>query len=94
MISINSNEVTVCIWDTAGQEKFFSLTKNYFKKADGVIVVFDLTDKTSFESKIDFIKELINSGCLKSSKNQTKTARRYSWEIRRIWAMSELLQAN
>lgn len=42
-------EITVCIWDTAGQEKFLSLTKNYFQKADGVIVVFDLTDRVTFE---------------------------------------------
>jgi GTPase SAR1 family protein len=48
---VEEDEVTVCIWDTAGQEKFFSLTKNYFKKADGVLVVFDLTDKPSFDSK-------------------------------------------
>jgi Ras-related protein Rab-8A len=48
VVNINGQEVTVCIWDTAGQEKFFSLTKSYFKKADGVLVVFDLTDKVSF----------------------------------------------
>lgn len=42
--------ISVCIWDTAGQEKFLSLTKNYFKKADGILVIFDLTDKNSFES--------------------------------------------
>ena len=50
IIKIDSNEIHVCIWDTAGQEKFFSLTKNYFKKADGVLVIFDLTDKNSYES--------------------------------------------
>lgn len=47
-VVIEGQEVTVCIWDTAGQEKFFSLTKSYFKKADGVLVLFDLTDKPSF----------------------------------------------
>ncbi len=52
MIQVEGDEVTVCIWDTAGQEKFFSLTKNYFKKADGVLVVFDLTDKPSFDRKL------------------------------------------
>jgi GTPase SAR1 family protein len=48
-MKIEGADVTVCIWDTAGQEKFLSLTKNYFKKADGVLVVFDLTDKVSFD---------------------------------------------
>lgn len=54
MIKVNNHEVSVCIWDTAGQEKFFALTKNYFKKADGVLIIFDLTDKNSFESKVYF----------------------------------------
>lgn len=51
VVQVDGQEVTVLIWDTAGQEKFFSLTKNYFKRADGVLVVFDLTDRESFESK-------------------------------------------
>lgn len=58
MIKINDQEINVCIWDTAGQEKFFSLTKNYFKKADGVLVVFDLTDKLSFESTMRYYQEV------------------------------------
>ena len=48
VLHLDNNEITLCIWDTAGQEKFFSLTKNYFKKADGVLIIFDLTDKNSF----------------------------------------------
>lgn len=44
--------VSVSIWDTAGQEKFLAITKNYFKKADGVLIIFDLTDKNSFESNL------------------------------------------
>lgn len=45
--------VSVNIWDTAGQEKFLALTKHYFQKADGVMVIFDLTDKNSYESNWD-----------------------------------------
>lgn len=36
-------------WDTGGQEKFNSLTKSYFKKSDGVLFVYDLSDKESFD---------------------------------------------
>ena len=50
MIRVNDCDVNVCIWDTAGQEKFISLTKNYFKKADGILIVFDLTDNLTFDS--------------------------------------------
>lgn len=84
MIQLDGNEVTVCIWDTAGQEKFFSLTKSYFKKADGVLIVFDLTDKISFDRNELYIKELINSGSPKSRKNQIKIAHKYSSAINAI----------
>lgn len=43
------------IWDTAGQEKFLSITKNYFQRADGVLIIFDLTDRNSFESNNSMI---------------------------------------
>ena len=38
------------VWDTAGQEKFRSLTKSYFADAQGAIIVYDSTYKQSFES--------------------------------------------
>ena len=37
------------LWDTAGQEKFFSLTKMYVQDAVGVILVYDLTYAESLE---------------------------------------------
>lgn len=36
------------LWDTAGQERFRSITKQYFRKADGVIVFYDITMETSY----------------------------------------------
>ncbi len=47
-ITIGNEIVKLQIWDTAGQERYFALTKQYFQKADGVIVVYDITDKLSF----------------------------------------------
>ena len=37
------------LWDTAGQEKFDSLTKMYFKGAEAAIIVYDVTNHFSFE---------------------------------------------
>ena len=37
------------IWDTAGQEKYKSLTRSYYQDAKAAIVVFDITNSTSFE---------------------------------------------
>lgn len=38
------------IWDTAGQEKFSSLTQQFIKKLDGVLLVFDVSDRQSFDN--------------------------------------------
>jgi GTPase SAR1 family protein len=48
VVKIGNTDVSLFVWDTAGQEKFFALTKAYFKKADGVLIVFDLTSRASF----------------------------------------------
>ncbi|CAD8069678.1 unnamed protein product [Paramecium primaurelia] len=47
-------QIKLCIWDTAGQDKYFSLTKSYFQRADGVIMVFDIADKDSFNRISDY----------------------------------------
>ena len=39
----------ISLFDTAGQERFRSITKNYFKDADGIILVYDITSKITFE---------------------------------------------
>ena len=46
------------IWDTAGQERYNSLTKMYFKGAHAALVVYDITDRTSFDKARDWLKEL------------------------------------
>ena len=38
------------IWDTAGQERFRALGRQYYKGADGCVLVFDITSRTTFES--------------------------------------------
>jgi len=49
--------IRVKIWDTAGQEQFKSLTKNFYKNSQGVVICYDVTNRKSFEK----IQEWINS---------------------------------
>jgi small GTP-binding protein len=57
-IKVGEATVKVLIWDTAGQEKFQNIAKNYYKGANGVLLVYDITSKKSFE-RVDFwLKEL------------------------------------
>ena len=45
----NNKKIKLEIWDTAGQEKFRSLAKAYYRNIDVGILVYDVTNKTSFE---------------------------------------------
>ena len=43
-------KVKLQIWDTAGQERFRTITTSYYKGAQGVIMVYDITQRKSFEN--------------------------------------------
>ena len=49
----NHKKIKLQLWDTAGQETFHSIIKSYYRYVSGVIVVFDVTDRESFQ-KIDY----------------------------------------
>lgn len=49
VIEVDNNPIKLQIWDTAGQEKFRSIAKSYFRHAVGVIMVYDITDRKSFD---------------------------------------------
>ena len=51
----NGQEIQLKLLDTAGQEKYKSLTKSYFKNADGVLFVFSLNEKESFDDMMKWI---------------------------------------
>ncbi|XP_015230178.1 PREDICTED: ras and EF-hand domain-containing protein homolog isoform X1 [Cyprinodon variegatus] len=47
-ITVDNSQVALQMWDTAGQERYRSITKQFFRKADGVIVMYDITAEQSF----------------------------------------------
>lgn len=49
-VTVEGRPVALQLWDTAGQERFRSITKQYFRKADGVIIVYDVTSEESFKN--------------------------------------------
>ena len=58
---INDQIIQIKLWDTAGQEIFQSLTKNFYRKADGIIIVYDITNKDSFEKIQDWVKSVYDN---------------------------------
>ena len=46
---MKGKKVKLQVWDTAGEERFRTITTSYYKGAQAIIVVFDITDRDSFE---------------------------------------------
>ena len=63
-LEVNNVDVDIHITDTAGQERFRSLTKMFYKGADGILIGFSLTDSKSLNSINYWINE-INENCSK-----------------------------
>ena len=50
--------VKVQVWDTAGQERYRSITNAYYRGAEGILIVFDVTKKESFENIQNWINDV------------------------------------
>lgn len=57
-VTVGDKSIKLQIWDTAGQERFKSITENFYKGAQGILLVFDLTDKASFDNISTWIKNI------------------------------------
>ena len=54
----DGNTYRVQIWDTAGQDRFHAITRNYFKNAHGIILIYDVTLIESFHNVKNWIKQI------------------------------------
>ncbi|CAG9319015.1 unnamed protein product [Blepharisma stoltei] len=57
-VYIDDSHVKLQIWDTAGQERFRTVINGYYRGSDGVVVVFDKSDRESFEHVDGWINEV------------------------------------
>ena len=53
-IEIRGTPMKLEIWDTAGQEKFRSLVRNYYNGSKAAILVYDITDRDSFNEVVNY----------------------------------------
>ena len=54
----NENTIRVKIWDTAGQERYQSLSQSYYRNAQGIMIVFDVTNLDTFNHLIFWINSI------------------------------------
>jgi len=67
-IVIDGKRIKLQIWDTAGQERFRAVARAYFRGTHGVIMVYDLTNRRSFEELNQWSDQLASyapSNCLR-----------------------------
>ena len=57
---VNKN-VEISLVDTAGQERFRAITKSYFKESDGILLLYDITNKDSFKNVETWINSINES---------------------------------
>uniref|UniRef100_A0A2P2NFZ5 Ras-related protein RABC2a n=1 Tax=Rhizophora mucronata TaxID=61149 RepID=A0A2P2NFZ5_RHIMU len=69
-LSVGGKRLKLTIWDTAGQERFRTLTSSYYRNAQGIILVYDVTRRETFQNLSDvWAKEVelysTNENCAK-----------------------------
>lgn len=57
MITCDSKQIKLQIWDTAGQESFRSITRSYYRGAAGALLVYDITRRETFNHLTRWLEE-------------------------------------
>lgn len=58
IVNVNNVKAKLCIWDTAGQDKYRAIISAYYRNADAVILMYDSTNVESFEKLNKWLEEL------------------------------------
>lgn len=58
IVHVRGQKIKLTIWDTAGQERFRTLTSAYYRGAQGVILVYDVTRRDTFDNISEWLKEV------------------------------------
>jgi Ras-related protein Rab-2A len=61
-LKVNNQTIKLQIWDTAGQESFRSITRSFYRRADGVLLVYDVTARHTFENCTHWMQEIRQNG--------------------------------
>ena len=95
ILKINDKEITLDLWDTAGQEKYRALGRHFYKEAFIVCLVYDITSKQTFDNLKMWYSDLIiygekytviavvgnKSDCFEKEAVKEEEARKYAEEI-------------
>jgi small GTP-binding protein len=60
IINYYASKIKLYIWDTAGQERFRNIAQQYYNGADGIFLVFDVTDRNSYDKVSEWMKQILS----------------------------------
>mmetsp|Transcript_5386 Transcript_5386/g.7598 ORF Transcript_5386/g.7598 Transcript_5386/m.7598 type:complete len:210 (+) Transcript_5386:105-734(+) len=86
-VVLDNSAIKFEIWDTAGQERYRSLAPMYYRGAAAAIVVYDITNKESFNGAKSWVKELQRRGdpnvviALAGNKADLQSKRKVNFEV-------------
>ena len=63
----NGKTVKVQLWDTAGQERFRTIAKSYYKGAHGIVLIYDVTNRKTFDNIRKWLNQINNEASNKIS---------------------------
>ena len=60
-LEIGNKNIKMQIWDTAGQERFRNIISSYFRGSHGILLIYDITNKNSFNNLQDWLEVIENN---------------------------------
>ncbi|XP_072546590.1 ras-related protein Rab-15-like isoform X2 [Salminus brasiliensis] len=57
-LDVDGVKVRIQIWDTAGQERYQTITKQYYRRAQGIFLVYDITSAFSFQHIVKWVSDV------------------------------------
>ena len=62
-LQVDGKNVKLQIWDTAGQERFRTITRQFYRGAQGCLLVYDVTDRESFDHVRQWLDDIRTQRC-------------------------------
>ena len=61
IMTVGKKRCKMQLWDTAGQERFQTITASYYKGAAGALLVYDASNRSTFQSVTNWVKQIDNN---------------------------------
>ncbi len=57
-MQVDNKKIKFTVWDTAGQDRFRTITSNYYRGSDGVIFTYSISDRNSFNNMENWVNSV------------------------------------